>query len=233
MRSFIFAVKVTDNKTPHPGMARIEDQLPIRILLAADTIFARIYHSLTVISPCHLPAKGPAILVCNHISSIDPAFIQSVSRKRLITWMMAKEYLEIKSLGWLFNKVGVIPVERTGHDTGPLRAALRALKSGRLLGIFPEGKISETNGLLPFQVGAALMALKAGVPIYPAYLDGTQRNKGMLQAALFCNNAKIAFGPPIHLQGGTSREELEAATASIRCAMQALQQQTLRYVPPL
>jgi 1-acyl-sn-glycerol-3-phosphate acyltransferase len=224
---------VTDSKPPLSTGVAIEDQLPIRFLLAADTIFARIYHSLTVISPSALPPKGPAILVCNHSSSIDPAFIQSVCRKRLITWMMAKEYLEIKPMAWLFNIVGVIPVERTGHDTGPLRAALRALKAGRVLGIFPEGKISETGGLLPFQVGAALMALKTGVPVYPAFLDGTQRNQGMLQAAFFRNKAKITFGPPLHFRGETSRQELDTTTASIRCAMELLRQQTDRYVPPL
>ena len=205
---------------------RIEDRLPIRVLLAADTLFARVYHSLTVVSPSDLPASGPAILVCNHTSSIDPAFIQSVCRTRLITWMMAKEYLEIKSIAWLFNAVGVIPVERTGQDIGSLRAAFRALKAGRVLGIFPEGKISETDDFLPFQVGAALMALKTKVPIYPAYLDGTQKKQGTLQAALLRNQARISFGPPLRLQGGTSRPELEAATASIRGAIEALRRQS-------
>jgi 1-acyl-sn-glycerol-3-phosphate acyltransferase len=224
---------VNDSHRPIPKPVRIEDRLPIRALLAADTIFARIYHSLTVVSPSHLPAHGPAILVCNHFSSIDPAFIQSVCRTRLITWMMASEYLELKSIAWLFKAVGVIPVNRSGRDTGPLRAALRALKSGHVLGLFPEGKISETDDFLPFQVGAALMALKAKAPIYPAYLDGTQRNQGMVQAALSRNKAKIAFGPPILLQGGTSREELDAATASIRSAIETLKEQCIRYVPPL
>jgi 1-acyl-sn-glycerol-3-phosphate acyltransferase len=224
---------VNDNHHPIPKPARIEDRLPIRALLAADTLFARIYHSLAVVSPSDLPARGPAILVCNHTSSIDPAFIQSVCRTRLITWMMAKEYLEIKPMAWLFNAVGIIPVERTGHDIGPLRAALRALESGRVLGVFPEGKISETDDFLPFQVGAALMALKTKVPIYPVYLDGTQRNKGMLQAAFLRNKAKITFGPPLRLQGGTSRDELDAATTAIRGAIDALQRQCVSYIRPL
>jgi 1-acyl-sn-glycerol-3-phosphate acyltransferase len=213
---------VIDNHRASPRSTKIEDRLPIRVLLAADTIFARIYHSLKVISPCPIPRAGAGIIVSNHTSSIDPAFIQTMCRTRLITWMMAKEYLEIKSIAWLFNMVGIIPVERSGQDLAPLRAALRALKAGRVLGIFPEGKISETGELLPFQVGAALMSIKTGVPIFPIFLDGTQRNKGMVQAALVPNRATIAFGPPLHPTGGTSREELETATNIIKSAVEAL-----------
>jgi 1-acyl-sn-glycerol-3-phosphate acyltransferase len=222
VHSSIFADNVSDNPRLNSNAKRIEDRLPIRVLLAADTIFARIYHSLEVISPCRIPRSGAGIIVSNHTSSIDPAFIQTLCRTRLITWMMAKEYLEIKSISWLFNMVGIIPVERSGQDLAPLRAALRALKAGRVLGIFPEGKISETGEMSPFQVGAALMSIKTKVPIYPIFLDGTQRNKGMVEAALVPNRATITFGPPLYLTGGTSREELETATTTIKSAVEAL-----------
>ena len=80
-------------------LQRSENRPAVRILFALDTIFARIYHHLKVIHPCQIPLRGPAILACNHTSSIDPAFIQSVCRHRLITWMMAREYMDIKGTG--------------------------------------------------------------------------------------------------------------------------------------
>ncbi len=155
----------------------------------------RVFHRLTVLSRCPIPRVGPAILVCNHTSSIDPAFVQSVCHHRLITWMMAREYQDIKGTGWFFKAVGIIPVERSGRDTAPLRAAIRALEAGRVLGIFPEGRIAPTKDFLPFQTGVALMAIKTGVPVYPVYLDGTQRNKGMMEACLQSQNASVIFGP--------------------------------------
>ena len=164
--------------------------------------------------------RGPAILACNHTSSIDPAFIQAAVRNRLITWMMAREYMDIKGTGWFYRTLGVIPVERSGRDTTPLRAAIRALDAGKILGVFPEGKIATTTELLPFQTGLALMAIKTGAPVYPVYLTGTQRNKEMVEAVLFRNEAIISFGPPVEFdRSATSREHLESATTAIRTAI--------------
>jgi 1-acyl-sn-glycerol-3-phosphate acyltransferase len=202
---------------------RPESQAGVRLLFFLDTFFARIYHHLKVIQPCQVPRRGAAIFAINHTSSIDPALVQSVCRHRLITWMMASEYTEIKGTGWFYRTLGVIPVQRTGRDSGPLRAAIRALHAGKLLGIFPEGKIAPTREMLPFQTGLALMAIKTNVPVYPVYLDGTQRNKEMLQAVLIRNEATISFGPPVEFdRSGTSKEHLEAATNAIRTAIERL-----------
>lgn len=225
------AAAAAGDESPAAEQRPPEEQLAVRALLAGDTIFARIYHNLTVLSPCPVGrSMGPGMVICNHTSPIDPLFLQSVCRHRLITWMMAREYLQVKGLGWLFKAVGIIPVERSGRDSGSLRAALRALQSGRILGIFPEGRIEETPDLLPFHSGAALMAIKAGVTIYPAYLDGTQRGQGMVQACVVPNSATLAFGPPLRLDGfTTSKEDLDAATDVLRNAVDSLRQLTARY----
>jgi 1-acyl-sn-glycerol-3-phosphate acyltransferase len=189
-----------------------------------DTLFARVYHSLTIVRPSHLPRQGAGILVCNHVSSVDPLLLQSASPQRLVVWMMAKEYMDTPGLGWAFRTLGVIPVDRGGRDTSSLRAALRGLKEGRILGIFPEGRINEqSHDLLPFHTGAALMAIKAGVPVYPAYQDGTQRGQNMFAACLKRQRAAVAFGPPLTFaRGDTSHAALDAATAAIRDAVDAL-----------
>src|SRR4051812_46381153 len=106
---------------------RPEDRPIIRLLQAVDVCFARIYHRLSVRSPQKLPRKGAAILVCNHISGLDPVLIQSVC-PRLITWMMAKEYFDVPGMGWFFKTIGVIPVQRSGRDLSATRAAMRALE---------------------------------------------------------------------------------------------------------
>ena len=208
--------------TPPPK--RPEDRIPIQAMRAIDTVFARVYHALTIAAPARLPRWGGGILVCNHVSSVDPLLLQSASPQRLIIWMMAKEYMHLPVLSWCFRTLGVIPVDRGGHDASSLRAALRALRDGRILGIFPEGRINEHgDDLLPFHTGAALMAIKAGVPVYPAYQDGTQRGQDMWAACLRRQRAAVAFGPPVQFdRSSTSRENLEAATTAIRDAVAAL-----------
>ena len=214
-----------------PPASRPEDRLAIRLLQAFDMCFARIYHRINVLSPQRLPKHGPAILICNHVSGLDPMLIQSVC-PRLIVWMMAREYYEIRGLHTIFRTVEAIPVDRGGRDLAATRAALRALEAGRILGVFPEGRIETSRQLLPFQTGVALMAIKAGVPVYPAYLDGTQRNKKMLQAFLYPNVASLAFGPAVEFDTtSTSKEALQAATDRFTEAVARLKAATERTMP--
>ena len=206
-----------------PPARRPEDRIPIQALRAVDTIFARVYHHLEIVRPARLPRRGAGILVCNHVSSVDPLLLQSASPQRLCIWMMAKEYMDLPALGPIFRTLGVIPVDRGGRDTSSLRAALRSLKEGRILGVFPEGKIATTADLLPFHTGAALMAIKANVPVYPAYQDGTQRGQDMYAACLKRQRAAVAFGPPVQFdRTNTRKENLDAATAAITAAVAAL-----------
>ena len=199
-----------------------ERRLPVRALHLADKLLARVWHHTVVIRRHPLPEQGPAILVCNHTSGLDPFMIQAVTR-RVIVWMMAKEYYEIKALTWAFRIIEAIPVDRFGRDTASVRSALRALHDGRVLGVFPEGRIENSPELMPFQTGVALMAIKARVPVYPAFLEGTQRNKSMPAAFAFPNRATLSFGPPVEFdRSSTSRESLEEATARIKAAVEAL-----------
>ena len=180
------------------------------------------FHHLNVLTPCPIPAKGGGILVCNHTSSLDPVPLQAAC-PRLITWMMAKEYGSFFGTRWFFNAIEPILVERSGRDLAATRSALRALKDGKIIGIFPEGRIEKTAELLEFQTGIALLAIKSGVPVYPAFLNGTQRCKGMVEALLVPNHITLAFGEPIVVSDeGHGREALERVTEQIRSAIRAL-----------
>jgi 1-acyl-sn-glycerol-3-phosphate acyltransferase len=194
----------------------------IFLLATADRFVARLWHRTVVIRRPRLPKQGPVILVCNHTSGLDPFILQSVL-ERVVIWMMATEYYDIKAMTWFFRAIDAIPVDRDGRDMASVRAGLRALKEGRILGVFPEGRIETSMELLPFQTGVAMMAIRTGVPVYPAYLDGSQRNKSMVGAFLGRNRVTVAFGPEIEFdRNDTSREGLEAATAKIRDAVDNL-----------
>jgi 1-acyl-sn-glycerol-3-phosphate acyltransferase len=197
----------------HPR--RPENRPVIRLLQAVNVCLSRIYHRLSVRSPQQLPSTGPAILVCNHISGVDPLLIQSVC-PRMITWMVAKEYTQARGLAWVFKQIGAIPVERSGRDFASTRAAMRALAQGAVLGVFPEGRIETSRELLPLQTGVAMMAIKTGVPVFPAHIEGTQRGREITEAVLRPCVSSIAFGPEVVFdRNSTSREALEAATQKI------------------
>ena len=203
-----------------------------RIARAANVCYARIYHRLQVLTPCPLPHTGPAILVCNHISGLDPALIQAATH-RPIVWMMASEYYQQRSLRWFFDALGAIPVDRDRRDLSATRRALRALSAGGVLGIFPEGRIEMTAELLPFQTGAAMLALKTGVAVFPAAIEGTQHGiDSMLPVYLKPQQAMIAFGEPIRLPprkhpAGDS-PDFQSVTNTIQEAVRRLRQ---RYMP--
>ncbi len=205
-----------------PQSFRPETRLTLRFLRGLNGAFSRIYHELDVLSPQRLPTKGAGILVCNHASGLDPLLIQSVC-KRMIVWMMAKEYYDLWPMSMVFHAVDAIPVDRAGRDSSATRAALRALNGGRILGVFPEGRIESTRELLPFQSGVALLAARTQVPVFPAFLDGTQRYKEMVPAFAVPNHATIRFGPPLFFEPADGeREGIIAATERIRNAVQAL-----------
>ena len=136
--------------------------------------------------------------------------------------MMASEYYDVKWLVPFFDLLEVIPVERGKPDSASTRAALRALAAGRVLGVFPEGRIENTRELLPFHTGIALLAMRSGAPIYPAHLDGTQRGKEMGPAFAYRNRAILRFGPPLVIPRKTGRSELSAATRQIESAVKNL-----------
>ena len=221
--------RASSSKAPGAADApRPEDRFTIRVLQAIDVCVARVYHQTIVRAPQRLPRHGPAILICNHTSGLDPLLIQSVC-PRLIVWMMAKEYYEIKALNWIFKAIEVIHVDRGGRDLAATRSALRALEAGRVLGVFPEGRIETSRDLLPFQTGVALMAIKAGVPVYPAYLDGTQRKKTMWQAFFQRNRATLSFGPAVEFdRSATSKEVLQVATQRMTEAVAGLKERSER-----
>jgi 1-acyl-sn-glycerol-3-phosphate acyltransferase len=185
-------------------------------------VYSRAFHHVHVASPCQVPPRGPAILICNHVSSIDPVILQSFC-PRLVRWLMAKEYYQFKSMRWLFNTLGVILVERTGQDLVSARAAMRALAAGYVIGIFPEGRIETTRELLPFQSGIGLLALRTRAPVFPVYLDGTQRGKEMVEAAITRSDIVVSFGPRVRLEDlRKSRDGVHEATRRIELAVREL-----------
>lgn len=144
-----------------------------------------------------LPPHQGAVIVSNHRSSIDPFFVQVIAH-RDVHWMVAKEYCDSPAFGWFLRLVEVIPTNRGGIDTASTKLAIRHVQNGKIVGMFPEGRINMTDELLlPGRPGAALIALQAGVPILPCYIEGSPYHKTPWSPFLMITKSRVRFGRPI------------------------------------
>jgi 1-acyl-sn-glycerol-3-phosphate acyltransferase len=161
------------------------------------------------------PGQG-AVIVANHRSGIDPSFIQ-ISVRRVVYWMVAREYCETPFLGWLLRVFQVIPVGRGGVDTAATKQAIRLAKAGGLVGVFPEGRINETKDtlLLPGRPGAVLIALKARVPIVPMFISGSPYDGTPLGPLKMRAHVRVKIGEPIDVSVYYGREREEGVMQEI------------------
>lgn len=124
----------------------------------------------------NVPRRGGAVLVSNHIGYLDFIFTGLSARpaKRLVRFMAKESVFKHKVSGPLMRAMKHIPVDRTQGEHA-YRHALKALRSGEIIGVFPEATISQSFTLKNFKSGAARLAQDAGVPLLPVALWGTQR----------------------------------------------------------
>ena len=189
--------------------------------------YTRIFHRLRFVSPVKnpVPAEGPAILVSNHRSGVDPLLLGVVTRRR-VRFLMAREYYETWGLEWAFRLLGCIPVNRDGSDLGATKAALKALRAGEVIGIFPQGGIREAGSSLEGKAGAALLCLRTGAPVVPFYIDGSPNLDSVFLSLITPSHTTVTCGMPLLLGQGkeqkSSREELEGVFASILGAIEKL-----------
>lgn len=121
----------------------------------------------------HVPPIGPALVVANHLHNADPVLIIA-AYTRPVLFMAKKELFSIPVIRWFVRQSGAFPVDRGKPDRSALRHAEKLLSEGMLVGIFPEGTRSVTGGLTAPHPGVALLALRAGVPIIPTAIFGTE-----------------------------------------------------------
>lgn len=118
------------------------------------------------------------ILAGNHKSVLDAPLL-AISLEQNVRFMGKKELFENNFFNYLFTKLGAFPVDREGVDINAIKTAMRLLKEGEILGIFPEGTRNKTNQiLLPFKEGTTRIAIKTNKPIIPFGISGKYKIGG-------------------------------------------------------
>lgn len=170
------------------------------------------------------------MVVANHLHNADPVLIE-IAFPRPLHFMAKRELFGVPVIGGIIRWVGAFPVDRGRADRSALRAAQARLGQGIAVGMFPEGTRSAGRRLQPALPGAGLVALKAGVPILPVAIIGSERlpgngTKGRVapdksRSAHRRRGVLIRFGAPVSLTSvsGRGKEGVQAATRQMMVAI--------------
>ena len=173
-----------------------------------------------------VPEQGACVIVCNHVSFVDPIVIAACVR-RPVRFVMDHRIFSIPVLNFVFRTMRVIPIASAKEDpTLKERAfeeAANALKAGEIVGIFPEGKITDTGELNPFRPGLQRILEQAPVPVVPMALRGlwgsffsrSYQGKAMRRVRGLFSKIALVAGPALAPDRATP-EALQAMVLALR-----------------
>jgi len=163
-------------------------------------LFLRILFRLEIKNCHYIPEKGGVIIASNHTSYLDPPVL-AASLKRRPTFIAKSSLYKIPIVGFII-KAYSIGVKRDMPGPSTIKKALRVLKSGGTLVIFPEGGRSKEGKLMEFKRGVGLLAALGNVPVIPAYIKGAHRALPVGAKLIRMEKIKIIFGRPIIRRSG-------------------------------
>lgn len=143
----------------------------LNVLRPAVRLGARAYFGVRFEGVQHIPATGPLIIVANHVTYADPVLV-SIPVRRPVHYMAWNALFSVPGLAWLIRRLRAFPVEIESADPKATREALRLLRAGEAVMIFPEGGRSPDGRLQRFKPGAFRLACSLGIPMLPVTIVG-------------------------------------------------------------
>ncbi len=141
---------------------------------------------------------GVCVFASNHASNIDPvALVPNIPRR--VALLAKKEVFRVPILSKALHLAKLVPVDRADREAAAesVEIAVRYLKEGLSFCVYPEGTRSPDGHLLPFKKGTFVMAIRAGVPVVPVSLAGTQRLMRKGDWTLHPGEVVVRYGPPV------------------------------------
>lgn len=171
-------------------------------------IFLRLNGGLKAYGTENIPKDGPAIIMPNHVSYLDPPAI-GCTCKREIFFMAKEELFNLPILSSLLTATGAYSISRGTADRKAIRHTFNLIEAGKIVNIFPEGKRSLDGKLCEIQKGAMMIAIKSNAPIIPAAVIGTDRSLSPMYKGLHRCKIKVIYGKPINIDdlGGVVNDD--------------------------
>ena len=149
----------------------MKEPILYKVLKAPLTLFLKAVYKPTVSGKENIPEEGRIVLAGNHTNYLD-CLLVSCATKRCVHYL-AKDELVKGPLGFIFKRLGIIPVNRKSKDPAARQAANKTLLEEKIIGIFPEGTINRTDDvIMPFKFGAVKMAWETDTKIVPFAITG-------------------------------------------------------------
>ena len=159
------------------------------------SVLFRIIFRMKVVGRENIPAEGPVVIACNHVSNLDPPMVGTAA-SRPVNFMAKSELFENPIQGRLYASLGAFPVHRGAADARAIRTALTILKRKEVLGIFPEGHRMTDGKLGKAEPGALAIAIKGKAALVPAAILGSN----MKARKSFWPQITVVFGKPMSLK---------------------------------
>lgn len=162
-------------------------------------LILKIFFRLEVEGRENLPEKGGFILAGNHISYLDPVVI-GVAVPRKLNYLAKRELFRNPACSRFFSALHIFPIKRDSADISALKEALRRVRNGEGLVLFPEGSRRADSSPAEAEPGVGFLAAKLDVPVIPAFVKGTER--ALPRGAKFLRPARISvcFGKQIFIE---------------------------------
>ncbi len=200
------------------------------IIVTAKTAFRALGQDFIMTGTENVPKTGGVLLAVNHISYVDFIYggLAANPSGRYLRFMAKRELFDHRLAGPLMRSLHHIEVDRA-DGVGSYEQALEFLGAGEAVGIFPEATISRAFVLKEFKTGAVRIAAKAGVPLVPVILWGTQRmiTKDHPRDLSRGKTIAVTVGTPLQPTGANPVAE----TAELKAVMTSLLDQTIKAYP--
>jgi len=157
---------------------------------------ARSYTRTTIIGRENIPSTGAFLLAPIHRSNIDTPLAAAVTTRRL-RFMGKDSIWKFRPVGWILSSLGAFPVSRGTADREALRRCIAVLEAGEPLVLFPEGTRQSGPHVHPLFDGATYVAAKAGVPIIPVGIGGSERVMPKGSKMIYPRKCVVVIGTPI------------------------------------
>jgi len=186
----------------------------------------RFYFRISAQGMENFPLEGPVIVVANHTSYLDAGILGGVLPRK-VHFVVLTRMFALRRLRWFYTGMQTIPVDPGAGQRGPIRRCVEVLRSGHVLGIFPEGSRSEDGRLGELQEGAALLAKLSGAPVIPIGVQGAFEAfpRGVFlprPRKIRMRVGKALLFADLLTQGTDSREALRQLTSQMKAAIQDL-----------
>jgi 1-acyl-sn-glycerol-3-phosphate acyltransferase len=208
--------------------------------MAGNSLLSRVFYTLIrglVVAVCvgytrarvvgkhNIPKSGPFLLAPIHRSNIDTPLAAAVTSRRMR--FMGKDTIwKVKPIGWIISSLGAFPVTRGSADREALKRCIAVLESGEPLVLFPEGTRQSGPLVQPLFDGAAYVAVKAGVPIIPVGIGGSEGVMPKGSKMIYPRKCVLVVGEPIVAQtdeaGRIPRSAVKDVTEQLSVDLQRL-----------